>query len=146
MRASELKRFGLLAALTEEDREALAELLEVREIADGTCAFREGSDGEGLVLLARGQLNLKSKSQGGRIGSLMAPYHLGAVSLFALGKHEVTAVAEGDCTLWELSRSGLSRLADDAPQVAIRLAEAVITELAGLIRPGLDALVKHSRK
>jgi len=146
VRASELKRFGLLSALTEEDREALADLLEVRELVDGKSAFREGSDGEGLVLLAQGQLNLKSKSHGGHIGSLTAPYHLGAVSLFALGKHEVTAVAEGDCTIWELSRFGLSRLADDAPRAAIRLAEAVITELAGLMRPGLDALVEHSRK
>jgi CRP-like cAMP-binding protein len=146
VRASELKRFELLSALTEEDREALAELLEEREIVDGKSAFREGRDGEGLVLLARGQLNLKSKRHGGFVGSVTAPDHLGAISLFSLGKREVTAVADGGCTVWELSRSGLSCLADDAPRAAFRLAEAAMTELAGLVRPGVDALVEHSRK
>lgn len=146
MRASELKRFGLLSALTEEDREALAELLEERRVADAKSVFREGSGGEGLVLLAHGQLNLKSKSHGGYVGSVSAPDHLGAISLFSVGTREVTAVAEGECTIWELSRSGLSRLADDAPRAAFRLAEAVMTEVAGLVRPGLDALVDHARK
>lgn len=145
MRASELKAFSIFSAMTEEDREAVAELLEVRELVDGKSAFREGSEGEGLVLLARGQLNLKSKKHGGYVGSLVAPYHLGAVSLFSLGKREVTAIAEGPCTIWQLSRSGLSRLADDAPRAAFRLAEASITELASLTRPGLEALAAHDR-
>jgi CRP-like cAMP-binding protein len=146
VRASELKRFGLLSAMTEEDREALAELLEERRVVDGKSVFREGSSGEGLVLLAHGQLNLKSKSRGGYVGSVVAPDHLGAISLFSVGTREVTAVAEGECTIWELSRSRLSRLGDDAPRAAFRLAEAVMTEVAGLVRPGLDALVDHARK
>lgn len=97
------------------------------------------------MLLARGQLNLKSKRKGGFVGSVTAPYHLGAVSLFSLGKREVTAIAEGACTIWTLSRSGLSRLSGDAPRAAFRLAEATVTELASLTRTGIEVLVEHDR-
>lgn len=45
MRASELKSFALLSAMTEEDRESLAELLEEHAIVDGKSAFREADEG-----------------------------------------------------------------------------------------------------
>ena len=133
MTGDELKGFSLLEAFTDEDREALADVLEERMLVEGKSAFREGSEGEGLVLLAEGTLNLKSKQYGGYVGSLIGPYHLGATSLFSMGPREVTAVAAGTCRLWTLSRSGLWRLADDAPRAAFRLAEAAIIELAGHI-------------
>lgn len=146
MKPDDLKAFALLSSLGEEDRAALADLLEERQIDDGRSAFREGDEAEGLVLLARGQLNLKSKRLGGYVGSMTAPYHLGAASLFALGKREVTAVAEGSCTLWGLSRSGIARLADDAPRTAYRLAEASLAELAGLTRPSLDVIIEDDTR
>jgi hypothetical protein len=42
-----------------------------------------------------------------------------------------------------LSRSGLSRLLDDSPRAAFRLAEAVASELVALMRSGLDTLVER---
>ena len=141
MKADELKHFSLLTEFSDEDREALVELLEVRKLPSGKSAFREGSEAEGLVLLAEGTLNLKSKRYGGFVGTLSAPYHLGAASLVAVGRREVTALADGPCTIWLLRRSGLSRLAEDAPRAAFRLAEAALVELAGLTRQGIDDLV-----
>jgi CRP-like cAMP-binding protein len=145
LKGEDLKVFALLAAFTDEDREALADVLEERTLVEGKSAFREGSEGEGLVLLVEGQLNLKSKRYGGFVGTITAPHHLGAVSLFSMGMREVTAVAEASCKLWTLSRSGLWRLADDAPRAAFRLAEAAMSELAGLTRPGIEALVEFDR-
>jgi CRP-like cAMP-binding protein len=145
MRGDELKPFALLAGLTDEDREALADVLEERTLLDGKSAFREGAEGEGLVFLVEGQLQLKSKRYGGFVGTLEAPYHLGGVSLFSMGMREVTAVADGPCTIWLLARSGLWRLADDAPRAAFRLAEAVLVELASLTRPGIEGLVEWDR-
>lgn len=140
MRGDELKPFALLAEMSDDEREALAELLEVRELPTGKSVFREGAEAEGLELLAEGTLILKSKRTGGVIASIDAPYHLGASSLFAVGKREVTAVADGPCVVWSLSRTGLARLAEDAPKAAFRLAEATAGELASLTRPILDAL------
>lgn len=143
MRPDELKRFGLLAELSEEERELLVEILEERELPDGKSVFREGMEADGLVLLHAGQLKLKSRRAGDVIGTLEAPQHLGAAALFTLGKREVTALAEGPATVWLLSRSGLARLLEDAPRAAFRIAEAVAAELAGLVRQRLDPLVDH---
>lgn len=143
MNPDDLKQFSVLVEFSEEEREFLAELLEKRELPNGKSAFREGSEGEGLVLVEKGRLKLKSRRTGGVVGMLEAQDHLGAASLFALGKREVTALADGPCTIWTLSRSGLSRLVEDSPRAAFRLAEAVASELVTLIRTGLDTLVEH---
>lgn len=143
MSPEDLKRFNLLAEFSEEEREFLAELLEKRELPNGKSAFREGSEGDGLVLLQAGRLTLKSRRTDCVVGSLEAHEHLGAASLFALGSREVTALADGPCTIWTLSRSSLSRLLDDSPRAAFRLAEAVASELAALIRTRLDTLADH---
>lgn len=143
MNPDDLKQFSLLVEFSEEEREFLAELLEKQELPNGKSAFREGSEGEGLVLIEKGRLKLKSRRTGGVVGMLEAQDHLGAASLFALGKREVTALADGPCTIWTLSRSGLSRLLEDSPRAAFRLAEAVASELVMLIRTGLDTLVEQ---
>lgn len=140
MKPDALKRHALFAELNDEEREVVASLLEMRKLVEGKSAFREGSESEGLVLLESGRLKLRSQRSSGVLGTLEAPDHLGAASLFALGPREVTALAEGPCTLWILSRSALSRLVDDCPRAAFRLAEAVAAELAGLARQGLDTL------
>lgn len=142
MNPEDLKQFALMAEFSEEEREFLAELLEKRALLNAKSAFREGSEGEGLVLLESGKLKLKSRRTGSVVGTLEAPAHLGATSLFALGKREVTALADGPCTIWTLSRSSFSRLLDDSPRAAFRLAEAVAGELVALIREGLDTLVE----
>ncbi|MGB0619901.1 MAG: cyclic nucleotide-binding domain-containing protein [Myxococcota bacterium] len=143
MKAPQLKRYALLAEFSEEEREALAGLLEERALPDGKSAFREGAEGEGMVLLSEGRLKLKSKRTGTVVGVVEAPAHFGAASLFAFGKREVTALADGDATIHLLPRTALPRLADESPRAAFRLAEAVAAELAGLVRSGLDGLAEH---
>lgn len=142
MSAERLKPYFILAEFTDEEREALSELLEERELPNGKSAFREGAESEGLVLLDRGRLKLKSRRTGSVVGTLDAPQHLAAASLFCFGAHEVSALADGPCRILVLPRSGLSRLADEEPRAAFRLAEAVARELAGLMRHGLEALVE----
>lgn len=142
MNPDSLKLFSLFAEFSEEDRDIVVDLLEARDLPNGKSAFREGSEGEGLVLLERGRLKLKSRRTGAVVGFLDAPDHLGAASLFAFGKREVTALADGPCKIWLLPRAGLSRLLADAPQAAFRLAEATASELAGLLRSGVDRIVE----
>ena len=143
MKAPQLKQYALLAEFSGEEHEALAGLLEERTLPDGKSAFREGTEGEGMVLLSEGRLKLKSKRTGTVVGVVEAPAHFGVASLFAFGKREVTALADGDATIHLLPRTALSRLADESPRAAFRLAEAVAAELAGLVRSGLDVLAEH---
>lgn len=143
MSPDDLKQFPLFTEFSGEDRVALADLLERRSLLNGKSAFREGAEAEGLVLLVEGRLKLKSRRTGTEIGAFEAPAYLGAVSLFALGQREVTAIADGPAVIEVLERAGLPRLADDAPRAAFRLAEAVASELAGLVRQGLDQTVEY---
>jgi CRP-like cAMP-binding protein len=138
-----LKRHALFTELSEDERESVAALLEERKLPDGKSAFREGSESEGLVLLESGRLKLRSARTSSVVGTLEAPDHLGAASLFCLGKREVTALADGPCVVYTLSRSALARLLDDAPRAAFRVAEAVASELASLARQGADTLAEH---
>ncbi len=108
------------AELNDEEREVVASLLEERKLADCKSAFREGSESDGLVLLESGRLKLRSARTGSVVGTLDAPDHLGAASLFSLGNREVTALADGACVVWILSRSALARLVDDSPRAAFR--------------------------
>jgi len=142
---ADLKQFALLAEFSEEECEFLAELLEKRDLPNGKSAFREGSGGEGLVLLEKGRLQLKSRRTGGLIGELEAPQHLGAASLFSAGHREVTAIADGPCVIWTLPAAGLLRLLDDSPRAAFRLAEAIVRETIALMRTGLDTLAEQDR-
>lgn len=142
MKPEVLKRFALLVEFSEDERDTLAELLEKRILPNGKSVFREGDESQGLVLLEKGRLKLKSRRTGSVVGILEAEQHLGAASLFTMGQREVTALADGGCTVWTLSRSGLSRLLDDSPRAAFRLAEAVAGEAASLMRTSLDQLVQ----
>ncbi len=142
MKPDSLKLYSLFAEFSEEDRDVFVDLLESRELPNGKSAFREGSEADGLVLLERGRLKLKSRRTGAVVGFLDAPDHLGAASLFAFGKREVTALADGPCKIWLLSRAGLSRLLADSPHAAFRLAEATAGELVGLMRNGIDRIAE----
>lgn len=142
MRPETLKRFALFAELTDEEREIVVSLLEERRLPAGKSVFREGSESDGLVLLDSGRVKLRSARTQAVVGTLEAPDHLGAASLFSVGKHEVTALAESPCTLYTLSRSALARLVDDAPRAGYRVAAAVVVELAALARQSLDPLVR----
>jgi len=137
--AAALKRFALLVDFCDEDREELFSLLEEKTLVAGRSLFREGSEAESLVLLRSGTVQLKSARAGdlGRAGEGTA---LGALSLVCVGPREATAIAETPCELLLLPRTSFRRLVEDAPRTACRLAEAILRDLATLVRPGLDRL------
>jgi CRP-like cAMP-binding protein len=135
----DLKMFALLADLSEEERELVAELLEGQELDAGEQLFCEGQEAEGLVLVERGALELSS-ARAGELGQVAEGDSLGAVSLIAVGPREVTAVAAAGTRVWVLSRESFRRLAEDAPRAACRILEGALADLAGALREGLDRL------
>ena len=60
MKASDFKQFPMLADLSEQDLEAVAELLEEKTASAGVPLFREGSGAEGLLLINRGKVMANS--------------------------------------------------------------------------------------
>ena len=144
MNAEELKRFGLLAELQDEDRKALLELLEFETIRKGRSVYRETAEADGLILLASGTVRLSSK-RCKDLGTLGAGAVLGAASLLAMGQREATVKAETQCEVWLLARTAYRRLVDDYPRTACRLTEAIAAEIAGLLREGLDGFLPAAK-
>jgi CRP-like cAMP-binding protein len=135
--SSQLEVFPLLHELSEGERDDLAELLEHWSFKEGEEIFCEGDEAHGLVLVLSGSVRLEG-SRGEAAERITQGEHLGALSLVAVGSRESSAVAESACDLLLFSRTAFRRLADDAPRAACRLVEAILVDLAGLLRGDLD--------
>lgn len=136
MKPQDLKRFPLLSDFSDEDREHLAELLDLEGFAEGETLFREGDEADALYLVTRGSLRVYSDAAG-RLGLLCEGANLGAISLVTIGSREASAQAESDGEVAVLTRAGFLRLADDYPRTACRLAEAIVIDLGATLRAHL---------
>jgi CRP-like cAMP-binding protein len=139
MTPNDLKRFGILAELSNDDREALIELLDRKVFRKGRSIYRETAEADGLVLVASGEVRLSSR-RCADLGTLGEGSVLGGASLLSLGQREATVKAEADCEVLLLARSSYRRLVEDYPRTACRLTEAIASDLAALLRESLDSL------
>jgi CRP-like cAMP-binding protein len=136
---TDLKRFPLFSDLTDSDREAVAELLEPIELAQGRQCFREGQEADGLLLIDRGELRLESQ-RSGELGSSGEGTAIGGLSLLVLGPRELTAIAVAPTRVLQLSRIAFLRLSEDHPRTGLRLAQAIVEEFAGAVREDLGRM------
>jgi CRP-like cAMP-binding protein len=139
MNVSDLKVFDLLHEFDDHDRASLAELLEESSVATGRRIFSEGNESDGLVFVTSGTIKL-ANSRTSSFEILEGGCSLGALSLVSVGPREATAYAETPCEVLLLSRNAYRRLVEDYPRSACRLLEAILDELAGNVRLGLDRL------
>lgn len=136
MNPSGLKRFPLLAGLDEEEREAVADELEVQVIAGGKRLFEEGEAGRGLLLIDAGRVRVGSAR--GVTGYFGAGATLGSLSLVSRGPREIWAETLSRTQLHWLRPEGFERLLDACPRAACRLLQAILEEWAVIVREGLD--------
>lgn len=137
--SQDLKRFAPFAELAEEELELLEDLLESVRLARGQQLLREGTEGEGLVLVAEGALRLET-AQDGPLGRCEAGSVFGGLSLASVGPRAVTAIAEELSQVRILSRTAFHRLTEDAPRAACRILEATLRDVAEALRSGLPQL------
>jgi CRP-like cAMP-binding protein len=136
---SKLKKIPLLAEFDEEDRAALAELLEEQDLAVGQLLFREGEEAGGLVLVMGGALEVESR-RAGTLGTVGPGFALGGLSLVTPGTREANVTALEKTRVAHLDRFSFRRLVADSPRTACRLLEAVLAEFAAGVRPALARL------
>lgn len=136
MTAEELKHFPQFADLSSQEIELLLPLFEERGLVPGRRVFNEGEDAHGLVLLTHGAVELKSAS--GFEATVKAPAAFGGAALVHLGPRLMTARTAEPSTIEVLTRTAFHRFADDAPRAAVRILEAVVVDLASLLRESLE--------
>ncbi|MDH3686769.1 MAG: cyclic nucleotide-binding domain-containing protein [Myxococcales bacterium] len=135
----ELKDFELTASLSDSEKAAVCDQLELLELDPGEVLFQEGSESDGMWLLETGSLGLGS-NRAGDLGRLSAGSTLGAMALTLTGPRELSATAREDARVWLLSREAFRRLAIDEPHAALRILEAAVLEFGTAARGGLDQL------
>lgn len=134
--AEDIKNLSLLSDFADKELDLLCELLQERSLDAGDILFQEGSAADGLYWLADGQLR-SSQTQLGAVGSITVGDAFGVLSLIALGKREVTVVADGPCRLFFLDRHGYHRLIEDAPRAVCRLHEAFLKDFGQAVRESM---------
>lgn len=139
MSPSDLKRFPLLAELSDDDREVLFDLLEPQSFRPGRSVFRETAEADSLVFIVSGTVRLSSQRRAD-LGTVAEGSVLGGAALLAMGQREATAKAEEACEVLVLERTAYRRLVEDYPRTACRLTEAIAQDLASLLREALDPL------
>ncbi len=123
-----MKRFPILADLSEGERDAIAEELEEAVVERGERLFGEGEEGGSLWLLLEGRVRVASERHE-VAAELGAGEVLGALSL-AGGPRRASVETSSRCRLLRLAREGFDRLAANEPAVAARLLESIAREAA----------------
>lgn len=135
----DLKGFTLLADLSEDEREAVAEVLEELRLDAGTVLFEEGEQSEGLLLVAEGGVQVRSSRSGERT-EIGPGASLGAFSLVTSGPREARAETTSRTRILVLRRSAFRRFRDESPRAACRVLEAIVREAVRLSRAALSSL------
>ncbi|BBE71465.1 Crp/Fnr family transcriptional regulator [Oharaeibacter diazotrophicus] len=112
---------ALFAALTPDDRAAVAALARRRGHPAGTVLFQRGDPGRDMLVVAAGRIRLSVLSPEGRELSLRhaGPGSLiGEIAVLDGGPRSADATAVTDVELWSVARADLDRLIAARPHVA----------------------------
>lgn len=140
-----LGRSPLLRALSMRDLGAFLELLDQVALAPGTTIFREGDTREFMYFVLEGSGRLRR----GRLElrALVPGDHFGELAIVDDGGRSTTVEAHTEMRLARLSRSRYRSLANNRPQVALALTQAVAKSLGDELVAFTDTvgLLAHQR-
>jgi CRP-like cAMP-binding protein len=136
---SALQPFPLFQGLSDAALGVLAQSCRMRDVPQGMSLFLQGSPGEGLFLVASGEIDIVSgRADEARVLCTLQPgEHLGELALLRPGTRKVTAKARVPSRLIEMKRSDFNELMKQNPAVCFRLMLNVFT----VVERRLDAVV-----
>jgi CRP/FNR family cyclic AMP-dependent transcriptional regulator len=114
--------------LGDEDRLALAEVVDLIRLGNGETLFRAGDPGEGLFLMRSGEVELSVRDNAGQkiiLDITKAGDFFGEIALLDSGARTASAVALTDAELIELDRDDLLLLFQKKPDAALSMLAAM---------------------
>ena len=123
-----LEGVDLFEHLDEEDRRALAEVIDRKPVAQGTTLFQAGEPGDCLYVVQTGEIELFIKDTAGQKIVLHVAGHgelFGELSMLDQQPRTATAVALADSELLELDRDDLLLLFRKSPAAALGMLSAM---------------------
>jgi uncharacterized membrane protein len=114
--------------LGDEDRLALAGVVDLVKLGNGETLFRAGDPGEGLFLMRSGEVELSVRDNAGQkiiLDITRSGDFFGEIALLDAGARTATAVALTDSELIELDRDDLLLLFERKPDAALSMLAAM---------------------
>jgi CRP/FNR family cyclic AMP-dependent transcriptional regulator len=114
--------------LGDEDRLALAEVVDLVKLGNGETLFRAGDPGEGLFLMRSGEVELSVRDNAGQkiiLDITKSGDFFGEIALLDSGARTASAVALTDSELIELDRDDLLLLFQKKPDAALSMLAAM---------------------
>lgn len=108
--------------LTLEELQGIVRAGVIRRAAAGQTIFVQDDSPVGMYVLISGQVQICKLSPGGKISilTIVNPVTMfNEVAALDGGPNPVTAIANGDCLLWQLDPAGLSALILRFPRIAL---------------------------
>ena len=122
-----LGRIDFVQAMNEAARRTLAERARFLEYGPGQAIVRQGELGETLYLVARGEVAVLVKTDGGEkeVARLGRGALFGEMSVLTGEPRSATVTSIGDAALLGVDREAFHRILDEGPELAQRLAEVI---------------------
>jgi CRP-like cAMP-binding protein len=126
--ADDLARVPLLAHLTDDARQVLADRFEVEEFDAGRQLVTEGRAGYSFYLLDRGKVSVTH--EGREVRTLSAGDFFGEIAILGEGRRTATVTATEAGVVWSLFGTSFRSLQAERPDVAEALQSAMSERLA----------------
>jgi len=124
---------SLFGEFTDTGKRIFATIARERKVAAGSPLFVENAVGEAMYIVVSGQVRItQHRAEGGdrEVAKAGPGDHLGELAVLAPSVRLVSAVAQGDCLVLELSQRDFLSLAPQKPQACLKLATAVAAQIA----------------
>jgi CRP-like cAMP-binding protein len=123
---------ALCRALSDAELEAIAAIVETKEFAAGGELFREGDPGDGLYLVATGEVEVIKRGPAGEhsLAKLGPGGVLGEMSLVTSDARSATGRALAQTSVLHLPVRDFRALLDSGSTAALRIAAAIAEVLA----------------
>lgn len=134
-----LTHIHMFGHLNEDDRQALASVIDQQKIAGGETLFHAGDPGNSLFIVREGEVELFIKDNVGQkivLANAGPGDMFGELAMLDSGPRTATAIALTDCQVLVLDRSDLLLLFQRKPESALHMLAA----LSGLTRKADELL------
>jgi CRP-like cAMP-binding protein len=131
-----LKKVILFKYLSPSELDSLASRLQRREIAKGTVIFKEGSDGQEMFLITKGEVEISITRNDSKLvlAELGESSFFGEMALITDKPRTATVMALVDSEAYVLSKSEFQGLLVKEPQLMARLLMAMAEVLSQRIQ------------
>jgi small-conductance mechanosensitive channel len=130
-----LRGIDLFAALSNEERDQIAERLQYAPFARGDVITKQGNTAHWLYIVAFGEAEVLYQPPGGpprKVGTLNPGQYFGEMALFTGDSRHATVIAKTDVECYRLDRASVQGLLLSRPEIAEQVSKVVSSRRGSL--------------